>query len=151
MNEFQPVKGNNSNVIIYKRFKKPIPPLKRTLSYLISSLQGQVIVVELKNDTEIYGSVDEVDKFMNITLTDVRETLPDGTITHKDVIHISGSSIRYCHFAKEMSAKKQLSAYTQVTDRLVKQAQPHSMNREKSHENKRLRLDDSIEIDSMDR
>lgn len=44
--------------------------LEKSLAILLKSLSGVRVTVELKNDTEVTGVVDEVDDGMNVILAD---------------------------------------------------------------------------------
>eukprot|EP00752_Nemacystus_decipiens_P006026 g5442.t2 len=44
--------------------KKKVRPLERTLAILIQSMRGNRVVVEMKNDTEISGVLEETDPNM---------------------------------------------------------------------------------------
>ena len=51
--------------------RKRVPRLEKSLTILLKSLSGSNVVIELKNDTEISGVVDECDEGMNTVLVDV--------------------------------------------------------------------------------
>ena len=58
---------------VFKRTRKRIPLMQRSLAVVLASLQGVQVVIELKNDNEITGTVDETDSNMNVTLQNVRQ------------------------------------------------------------------------------
>ena len=58
---------------VFKRSKAAVPVIQKSLAVVLASLQGVQIVIELKNDDEITGTVDETDSNMNVTLHDVRQ------------------------------------------------------------------------------
>jgi prophage tail gpP-like protein len=51
--------------------RKRIPKLEKSLAILLRSLVGTSVVIELKNDTEITGIIDETDEGMSVVLVDV--------------------------------------------------------------------------------
>ena len=58
---------------VFKRTRKRVPLIQRSLAVVLASLQGVQVVIELKNDNEITGTVDETDSNMNVTLQNVRQ------------------------------------------------------------------------------
>ena len=125
---------------IFRRKRKFIPPIRRSLGIMVASLQGQGIVVELKNDVEVYGSVDETDAAMNLTLSAVREMHPNGTVIESDVLHLNGNSIRYIHLPPNINPGSHVTNYLKTLDRLTKQSRPHTI---KDKPIKRAKGDDS--------
>lgn len=55
---------------------KRVPRLEKSLAILLRSLSGSRVVLELKNDCEISGVVDECDEGMNTVLVDVTIVTP---------------------------------------------------------------------------
>lgn len=60
---------------VFRRAKKRTPLIQKSLAIVLASLQGVQIVIELKNDNEVTGTVDETDSNMNLTLYNVREVI----------------------------------------------------------------------------
>lgn len=58
---------------VFRRAKRKIPVIQRSLAIVLASLLGVQIVIELRNDSEITGTVDETDASMNVTLNNVRK------------------------------------------------------------------------------
>ena len=58
---------------VFKRSKASVPVIQKSLAVVLASVQGLQIVIELKNDDEITGTVDETDSNMNVTLHNVRQ------------------------------------------------------------------------------
>jgi hypothetical protein len=58
---------------IFRRAKRKTPVVQRSLAIVLASLLGVQIVIELRNDSEITGTVDETDASMNVTLNNVRK------------------------------------------------------------------------------
>jgi LSM domain len=65
---------------IFRRAKRKIPVVQRSLAIVLASLLGVQIVIELRNDSEITGTVDETDASMNVTLNNVRKVTYFATI-----------------------------------------------------------------------
>lgn len=59
--------------VVFKRTRKRVPLVQRSLAVVLASLQGVQVVIELKNDNEITGTVDETDSNVNVTLQNVRQ------------------------------------------------------------------------------
>ena len=58
---------------VFRRPKRNIPVIQRSLAIVLASLLGVQIVIELRNDSEITGTVEESDASMNVTLNNVRK------------------------------------------------------------------------------
>lgn len=58
---------------VFKRANTRIPIVQKSLAVVLASLLGVQVVIELKNDTEVTGIIDEADSNMNLTLHDVRQ------------------------------------------------------------------------------
>jgi small nuclear ribonucleoprotein (snRNP)-like protein len=58
---------------IFRRAKRKTPVVQRSLAIVLASLLGVQIVIELRNDSEITGTVEETDASMNVVLNDVRK------------------------------------------------------------------------------
>lgn len=71
-NEFVRTMSDDGNEI-FRRAKRRIPVIQRSLAIVLASLLGVQIIIELKNDSEVTGTVDETDASMNVTLIDVRK------------------------------------------------------------------------------
>jgi LSM domain len=59
--------------VVFKRSRASIPVIQKSLAVVLASLQGVQVVIELKNDDEVTGTVDETDSNMNVTLHNVRQ------------------------------------------------------------------------------
>ncbi|XP_020625126.1 U6 snRNA-associated Sm-like protein LSm2 [Orbicella faveolata] len=67
------------------------------------SLVGKEVIVELKNDLSVHGTLDSVDQFLNIKLTDISLTDPDKyphMLSVKNCF-IRGSVVRYVQLPAE--------------------------------------------------
>jgi len=66
-------------------------------------LVGKEVIVELKNDLSVHGTLDSVDQFLNIKLTDISLTDPDKyphMLSVKNCF-IRGSVVRYVQLPAE--------------------------------------------------
>lgn len=67
------------------------------------SLVGKEVIVELKNDLSVHGTLDSVDQFLNIKLTDISLTDPEKyphMLSVKNCF-IRGSVVRYVQLPAE--------------------------------------------------
>lgn len=71
-NEFVGGVDQNGNEV-FKRVSSRVPVIQKSLAIVLASLLGVQVVIELKNDTEVTGTIDEADSNMNLTLHDVRQ------------------------------------------------------------------------------
>ena len=143
MDEFVKVesKEDGSNEV-FRRKRTRVPEIRRTLSVLLCSLQGTDVIIELKNDSEIFGTVDEVDAYMNFVLTEAKQVFSNGKISHSDFMDVKGNAIRYVHIPEDINCTQHVSTYVKGLDRLQKTSQPHLI---KERENKRPKLEISEE------
>jgi hypothetical protein len=74
-NEFMYSKSDSGKEI-FKRVKHRTPLLQKSLAVILASLQGVQVVIELKNDVEITGTIEETDSNMNLTLNQVKQVSP---------------------------------------------------------------------------
>lgn len=97
-------------------------------SIIISCISpGVLVVVELKDDSEICGVVEESDKDMNLVLIGTKQTFPNGSIIEQETAFVNGPSIRYVHFPKHINAAKQVNEYLKLTDKLKARSKPHQI------------------------
>lgn len=88
-----------------------VPLIQKSLGILLVSLQGEEIVIELKNDIEITGIVEEADENMNLTLHNVQQVFPSGYSRTMEIAFVSGTNIRYVHIPSRINAVKHLGNY----------------------------------------
>merc|ERR1712216_847311 len=72
-------------------------------SFLLKSIVGKVVIVELKNDLQVKGSLVSVDQYLNVKLDNVSVNDED-QFPHLMAVKncfIRGSVIRYIHLPKE--------------------------------------------------
>lgn len=123
MENFREDKSVDSNKVVYKRSKPKVPAIEKSLSILLASLQGVKVMVELKSDIQVRGTIEEADKDMNILLRNATQSklLVKGE-DEEDVIHeshyINGPSIRYVHIPSEINAFSHVGAYIKQIDRI---------------------------------
>lgn len=86
------------------------------------------MVIELKNDIEISGVIVDADPGMKVTLSDVKEVLPDGSSTTKDFMVVEGPAIRYVHLPRSINMRSLLAEYVKRTDRIKVQNQPRAIH-----------------------
>ncbi len=88
---------------LHRSLYRKLSPLQRSLCFLLESLRGNVVTVELKNDTVVKGMVEEADQQMNLTLFDALQTRR-GSIKGEvlDVVFIQGITIRYVHLPDDL-------------------------------------------------
>lgn len=88
-----------------------IPLIQKSLGILLVSLQGEEVIIELKNDIEITGIIEEADENMNLTLHNVQQVFPSGYSRTMDLAFVNGTNIRYVHIPSRINAVKHLGNY----------------------------------------
>jgi small nuclear ribonucleoprotein (snRNP)-like protein len=87
------------------------PKIQKSLALLVVSLVGVRLVVELKNDIEITGILEESDENMNMTIQNAIQVFPNGNVRELEVVFVNGSHVRYVHIPPEINAVKHLNEY----------------------------------------
>lgn len=121
--------------------KRRVPQLYRCLGIVLESLKGQEVTVELRNNNEISGIVDECDCNMNLTLLNaVRKNIRACNVVHEDserdddeghelqATFIKGTSIRYVHLPDKLNMRNQVSHRLQVLERIAKSGKGHKIH-----------------------
>jgi len=94
---------------------------RHTLSVLLNAMYGIEVVVELKNDEEIKGTIDGVDNAMNLVLKPAATAITAVTGAElqeePDDITIPGNSIRYVHLPKQLNARDIMNKQEKKTKR----------------------------------
>lgn len=90
---------------------KRLPKVQKSLALLVVSLVGVRLVVELKNDIEITGVLEESDENMNMTIQNAIQILPNGTVRELEIVFVNGSHVRYVHIPPEINAVRHLNEY----------------------------------------
>ncbi|CAB1104242.1 unnamed protein product [Ectocarpus sp. CCAP 1310/34] len=70
----------------------------------------------MKNDAEISGILEETDRNMNLSMVDVRQTNPDGSVRKMDVVLVQGKMIRYVHIPDKVDAISNLQKHMRTMD-----------------------------------
>ena len=85
-------------------------------------------MIELKSDIEVTGVIVDSDPSMKVTLSEVKEVRPDGSITHSEFMVIEGAAIRYVHIPRSINARSLLADYVKKTNRIQGQNQPRAIH-----------------------
>lgn len=93
-----------------------------TLGIVLFSVRGKNVVLELKNDTEVHGILEEVDTFMNATVVDVKiKNVVTGTLRSFEELYVKGTSVRYVFMPKEVDLRSHVRKYTDSLATLARQ------------------------------
>lgn len=83
---------------------------ERTLVCLLQAVQGHSTTVELRNESSVEGLIENVDGFMNISMTDVKFSKQSGRevirVMHFPTMFIQGRQIRYVHIPDFIDMRK---------------------------------------------
>eukprot|EP00600_Ochromonadales_sp_CCMP1393_P005522 CAMPEP_0174962620 /NCGR_PEP_ID=MMETSP0004_2-20121128/4879_1 /TAXON_ID=420556 /ORGANISM="Ochromonas sp., Strain CCMP1393" /LENGTH=151 /DNA_ID=CAMNT_0016211161 /DNA_START=41 /DNA_END=496 /DNA_ORIENTATION=- len=117
---------------VYKRVKPKLPSSRKSLAIILMSLQGTEVVIDLKNDMEVKGFVEEADRGMNLTLSNASQVNPDGSIHTASSLTVTGSTIRSVHIPPFIRMESHITNYLRKLDGIKRQAKPHQIkDREK--------------------
>ena len=85
-----------------KNTKRREDPMFKSLNLILFAARGKVIYVELKNDTEVSGRLEEVDTAMNLVLT---SESADG---FENETYVKGDTVRYVRFQRGFKISQDL-------------------------------------------
>mmetsp|Transcript_17595 Transcript_17595/g.17668 ORF Transcript_17595/g.17668 Transcript_17595/m.17668 type:complete len:144 (-) Transcript_17595:341-772(-) len=112
--------------------RKRVPQLQKSLGVLLASFQGMHILIELKNDSEISGILEEADRGMNMVLHEARQVSRDGTVLLMDIAFVNGPKIRYVHIPSDINISKHMTQYMKKMDRISGSNTRHKISDKKS-------------------
>ena len=97
-----------------KREKRPFR--ERTLLCFVQALQGMRVVVEMRDDIAIRGTLADVDDRMNCVLENAQRRDPEGALLKLERVYVSARLIRYIHIPpdvdpSELVERKRLEAF----------------------------------------
>lgn len=88
---------------------------RNTMLCLLKAIEGMTTTVELRNERDVIGTIQKVDGFMNITMTNV--TLRTWDSRQKfDHFFVNGKTIRYVHIPDEVNMKQAMENHLKRTD-----------------------------------
>jgi small nuclear ribonucleoprotein (snRNP)-like protein len=88
-----------------------LPAIFGVLSLALVGVQGELVTVELQNDSEVTGRLEEVDANMNMVLCDAQQTMSNGSLRHLEIISVNGSNVRYVHIAASNNVASTTAKY----------------------------------------
>ncbi|KAG2448699.1 hypothetical protein HYH02_006055 [Chlamydomonas schloesseri] len=94
-----------------RRRRKLPPRSETTLVCLIKGLIDRRVVVELRNDTLVKGQLDDVDDFLNMTLSDVTFQTLEGIKFEYAHMYLKGRNIRFVHLPKSLDPARAIDTY----------------------------------------
>ena len=80
--------------------------IKNTLICLLKTVEGKVTTVELRNENSVTGTIDHVDGFMCISMSNVCFKTMAGKMTNFESFYVQGTHIRYVHIPDEIDMRK---------------------------------------------
>lgn len=88
-----------------------LPAIFGVLSLALQSIQGDIVTVELQNDSEVTGILEEVDSNMNMILCDAQQVMLNGVMRQMEIISINGTNVRYVHFSPSVNIQTSTANY----------------------------------------
>jgi len=86
-------------------------PGQSTLAVFIQALEGTKLVIELRRDTIIRGTLGSVDESLNLQLTDATVKTLDGTQRSAANLHVRGSAVRFIHLPGNLEPAAAVEAH----------------------------------------
>ena len=103
-----------------------------------------VVVVEMKDDSEICGVLDDADKDMNLVLSNCRQVGSTGDVSESETARINGRKIRYVHIPPDIKPGPIVTSYIRKVDRIAKKSRPGPIR-----DSKPVRLYSELEEDEV--
>ncbi|GLI59294.1 hypothetical protein VaNZ11_001147 [Volvox africanus] len=92
--------------------RRRLPPREETtLVCLIKSLVERKVVVELRNDILLRGRLDDVDDFLNMSLSEVTFQTVEGHKTEYESMYVKGRNVRFVHLPRSLDPAKAIDSY----------------------------------------
>lgn len=82
-----------------------------TLVILLQALVGKHVTVDLRNEVELRGRLDKVEKDMSLKMTEVTYRALQGTVTQYEQMYINGKQVRYVHIPDSVDVGQVLDRY----------------------------------------
>ena len=77
--------------------------MKNTLAVLLVAMVDRKVLVEMKNDSTIVGTVIEADGFGNLTLSDAQIISIKGFKVKAELTHVKSSAMRYVRLPNDVN------------------------------------------------
>ena len=78
---------------------------------------------------EIKGILDEVDTWMNLTLTQATQTTAQGNACDLDIAFVKGVTIRYVHISDKINMRSHVTAYLRRIKAIAANNAPRAIKR----------------------
>ncbi|XP_054273263.1 U7 snRNA-associated Sm-like protein LSm10 [Macrosteles quadrilineatus] len=75
---------------------------------LVQSMEGKTTTVDLRNESSIYGKIDDVDAFMNINMSDAVLISGCGKKYKFENYYVQARNVRYVHIPQEVKIIKSI-------------------------------------------
>ncbi|KAG9413111.1 lsm10, U7 small nuclear RNA associated [Aphanomyces cochlioides] len=90
----------------------------RSIIILLQSMLGMEVRIELKTEFIVEGIVEEVGQgTMDLRLSNVKSTSPQGVTMHLDELFVMGKMILYVHLPDRLNISTHLKEYVQMVDK----------------------------------
>ncbi|XP_077977762.1 U7 snRNA-associated Sm-like protein LSm10 [Glandiceps talaboti] len=76
---------------------------ENTLVCLLQGLRGKQTIVELRNESTVIGTIDSVDAYMNIYMSDVEFVDPKGSISKFADFFVQGKMVRFVQIPDDVN------------------------------------------------
>lgn len=96
-----------------RRRLKPKPRSENTLVCLIQSMMGRKVVVELRNDVLLRGNLEDVDEFLNMSMSAVTYQTVEGGSRNYQSLYVKGRNVRYVHLPKTLDPAQAIEQHRQ--------------------------------------
>nr|XP_050026097.1 U7 snRNA-associated Sm-like protein LSm10 [Dermacentor andersoni] len=73
----------------------------KSLVLMLQALRGRQTTIELRNELSVWGTVENVDAFMNVDLCDATVVGPNGEKTYTSFF-VQGRQVRYVHIPDDI-------------------------------------------------
>ncbi|CCI43230.1 unnamed protein product [Albugo candida] len=99
-----------------------------TLVVFLKSLVGEHVQIDLKNDTRISGTIQEVVGNMDVVMLDAVEIKPNGSTLRLEEVFVMGKMILFVQIPNHIHIDKRLTEYEQCLQKSTSMYQRRKKN-----------------------
>ncbi|OQS07619.1 hypothetical protein THRCLA_20106 [Thraustotheca clavata] len=89
----------------------------RTLLIVLQSMLGMEVMIDLKTEYQLKGTIEEVGDGMDVRLSNVSQIAPNGKMLLLDELFVMGKMILYVHIPDRIHLNTHLKEYVQMVER----------------------------------
>ena len=96
--------------------------VKNSLVCLLVALEGKETAIELRNENVVTGKIENVDAFMNVTMSDALLETYKGDSTEFTSFFVQGVNIRYVHIPDDVNIRRAIEKELGIRQKMADKA-----------------------------